>query len=588
MKQLIGSITALLFCLSAYCQTTYYINPNTGNDQNPGTTKSHPWKSFNSLKVLPPGTTLEILAGGEFHTSMIIKAHGTEQSPVKVIFAPGEYHIYSDHAEKRQLHITNTNDRPYEPKAIALLFDSCRHVQVSGAGARIILHGKMIETFVNHSEYIDISGLSFDYNRPTVSELQITGAGNGYADAVIHPDSKYSIKDSLITWIGDGWQYQPDSYWQVLNPLTNDLSRMNMPVQELRFVQMKGRAVRIYCKRDVGFKKGLVYQNRDVTRDCAAVFMQYSRHIRLDNIRLYFMHGMGVVSQYCENISMNKVVVRPDEKSGRTCAAWADILHFAGCSGKIEVGNSYLSAANDDAINVHGIHLQIVDIQRDKVKVRFAHGQTFGFEAFAPRDAVAFIDKESLLAIQDNQLLHTERINDKEFLLTLAEPVSSKVKIGDAVENVTATPEVWIHHTTITRIPTRGILTTTRRKVLIEHNSFERTRMSGIFINDDASGWFESGMVKDVTVSDNKFYHCGEPVINLHPENTINGQSAVHNNIKVLNNYFWLHGSRLLEAKSTGNIKISGNTIYNAVSVDSVLKFINCSAVSVSDNKLRK
>ncbi|TWV88735.1 hypothetical protein [Chitinophaga pinensis] len=103
---------------------------------------------------------------------------------------------------------------------------------------------------------------------------------------------------------------------------------MDMPMQALRFVQLKGNAIRIYFKRDIGFKKGLIYQNRDVTRDCAAFFMQYSKNIQLDNIRLYFMHGMGVVSQYCENVRMNKVVVRPDDKSDRTCAAWADILHL--------------------------------------------------------------------------------------------------------------------------------------------------------------------------------------------------------------------------------------------------------------------
>lgn len=588
MKHLLLFIT-LLFSLGSYCQTTYYIHPGTGNDQNTGTTKSHPWKSFQPLKTLPAGTTVEILAGGNFDHSLVIKARGTAQSPVKIRFAPGNYHIYSNHVEKRQLHISNTNDRPYDPKAIALLFDSCQHVQVEGAGAKVILHGKMIETFVDHCDHITISGLSFDYNRPTVSELQITNVGKNYADAVIHPDSKYRINDSLITWIGDGWEYQPDSYWQVLNPSTNELSRMDMPMQALRFVQLKDRTVRIYYKKDIRFRKGLIYQNRDVTRDCAAFFMQYSKNIQLDNIRLYFMHGMGVVSQYCENIRMNKVVVRPDEKSGRTCAAWADILHFAGCSGKIEVGHSYLSAANDDAVNVHGIHLQVINIPKEnQVRVKFVHGQTFGFDAFAALDAVAFIDKETLLPIQDNQLVHVERLNDKEFILTLSSPVSSKVKVGDAIENVTATPEVWIHHNTITRIPTRGILTTTRRKVLIEQNIFEYTRMSGIFINDDASGWFESGMVKDVTIRQNRFNHCGSPVISIHPENTVNGSNAVHNNIIVVDNYFSLHGAKLLEAKSTNNISISGNTIYHASSIDSVLKFVDCTDISVSGNHLRQ
>lgn len=571
---------------------TYFINPNTGDDQNTGTTKNQAWKTFSQINQmqLPAGTTIEVIEGGTFHESIWIRAKGDVKAPVRLKFAPGQYHLYPDHAEERKLHISNTNDRPDELKALALIFDSCSYVEVHGTGARMIMHGKMIETFINHSKNISITGLSFDYNRPTVSELQITDIKADYAVALIHPDSKYSIKDSLITWEGDGWQYQPGSYWQVLNPNTNDLSRISISVNTMRFVQMEGRQVRIYQKGNTTFKKGLTYQNRDVTRDCAALFMQYSQNIDLKNIRLYFMHGMGIVSQYCHNIIMDQVVVKPDKKSGRTCAAWADILHFAGCSGRIEVKNSYLSAANDDAINVHGIHLKITEImEKNKVRVRFMHNQTYGFDAFSKGDSVAFIDTQSLLPVQGNQITDIKKIGDKEYIFSLSRPLAVEVKVNDAIENVTATPEVWIHHNLITRIPTRGILTTTRRKTVIEHNTFENTQMSGIFINNDASGWYESGMVKDVTIRQNKFLKCGGPIVSIHPENTVTSQMAVHNNIKILSNDFWLQGGKLLEAKSTDNIQISGNRIYNAPvnsKIESLLKFTDCSQVNVKENRV--
>jgi hypothetical protein len=571
---------------------TYYINPNTGNDQNIGTVKSRAWKTFHQINhmQLPAGTTIEVLEGGTFHESIWIKAKGDAKAPVRLTFATGQYHLYPDHAEKRKLHISNTNDRPDELKALALILDSCSYVEVQGTGAKMILHGKMIETFVNHSKNISITGLAFDYNRPTVSELQVTDTGAHYAEVLIHPDSKYSIKDSLITWEGDGWRYQPGSYWQVLNPNTNDLSRISISMKTMRFVQMEGQKVRIFQKGNTVFKKGLVYQNRDVTRDCAAVFMQYSQNIHLKNIRLYFMHGMGVVSQYCQNIVVDQVVVKPDEKSGRTCAAWADILHFAGCSGKIEVKNSYLSAANDDAINVHGIHLKVTEIlAKNKVRVRFMHDQTYGFDAFSKGDSVAFIDTKSLLSLQGNQITKAEKIDDKEYILNLSRPLTAEVKVNDAIENVTATPEVWIHHNLITRIPTRGILTTTRRKTVIEHNTFENTQMIAIFINNDASGWYESGMVKDVTIRQNKFLKCGGPIVSIHPENTVASQIAVHNNIKILNNDFWLQDGRLLEAKSTGNIQISGNRVHDAPvnsKIESLLKFTDCNHVNVMGNRV--
>lgn len=48
--------------------------------------------------------------------------------------------------------------------------------------------------------------------------------------------------------------------------------------------------------------------------------------------------------------------------------------------------------------------------------------------------------------------------------------------------------------------------------------------MSGILIADDAEGWLESDMVKDVTFRRNTFNHCGgkdRPVIFIAPENTM-------------------------------------------------------------------
>jgi hypothetical protein len=64
---------------------------------------------------------------------------------------------------------------------------------------------------------------------------------------------------------------------------------------------------------------------------------------------------------------------------------------------------------------------------------------------------------------------------------------------------------------------------------------------------------------------------------------------AVHNNIKILSNDFWLQGGKLLEAKSTGNIQISGNRIHNAPDnskIESLLKLTDCSRVNVMKNRV--
>ncbi|HEY1166197.1 MAG TPA: right-handed parallel beta-helix repeat-containing protein [Chitinophaga sp.] len=571
---------------------SYYIDPINGNDSNSGSSRETAWKTFrrvNQLNLLP-GDAVEIMQAGAFHESLLLRARGTEEQPVTVNFAPGRYDFYPEGAIRKRLHISNTNDRPDELKAIAIIMDSCSHVAVSSNRADLIFRGKMIMAYMNSCDHTYLVGFNLDYQRPTVSELTVTNVSDHYADVNIHRDSKFSIEDSLLTWIGEGWSHRPGSYWQVFDTVRNELSRTDISVEGLRFSVVDENKVRIHFRKNPGFREGCIYQNRDVTRDCAGIFMEKSHQILLSNIRVYFMHGMGIVSQYCGDIIMKGIRVRPRENSGRTCAAWADILHFSGCSGMISIYSCYLSAANDDAINIHGTYLKIVKIPApNKVQVRFMHGQTYGFDAFAAQDSIAFVQTASLLAVDKGQVAGVEKINDKEFVLTLKGAVPGVVKTGDVVENISATPEVWIHHTTIARIPTRGILATTRHRVLIEDNNFERVHMSAVFVNGDASGWYESGMVRDVKISHNNFRECGEPVINVHPENMVFKSRPVHENIAVTDNVFTLRGKGLFSAKSTGNITLSGNVIHgdNTVKgIDGLLRLDHCSGVKITNNRL--
>ena len=83
---------------------------------------------------------------------------------------------------------------------------------------------------------------------------------------------------------------------------------------------------------------------------------------------------------------------------------------------------------------------------------------------------------------------------------------------NDVLENVTWIPEVEIRGCRVSRIPTRGFLITTRRRVLVEDNEFPGTHMSAILLEDDARGWYESGCVRDMPIRGNRFIRRGEPV----------------------------------------------------------------------------
>ncbi|MBD1364256.1 right-handed parallel beta-helix repeat-containing protein [Mucilaginibacter sp. ZT4R22] len=572
-------------------KTTYYIDPKKGNDRNPGTLQNRPWRTFDRVNrmVLQPGDKV-IVSPGTFHRSLYLIAKGTAAKPVNILFKPGRFDFYPDSAYKSAFHISNTNDVPDGLKAIALYVAGSKFVRVKGAGPKIMLRGKMIESCIDHSEDVSIAGLSYDYYRPTVSEMKITHLSVNTAEIAVNASSAYSIKDSVLYWEGEGWRHEAGWYWQVYDPGTGYVERTDLKPNSVKFSDRGKGMITAHFKNNPGFAEGLIYQTRDVTRDCAGIFMQYSKNIRLKNIRIYFMHGMGVVSQYCENVKMDSVVVRPEETSGRTCAAWADILHFSGCSGKIEVANCYLSGANDDAINVHGTHLRIMEgVSNKQIKVRFMHTQTYGFTAFLPGDSIELVHAKTLNSFAENVVLKAERLNDKEILLTLKDEIPDAFATDDAVENTTRTPRIWVHHTVITRIPTRGILATTRRSILLENNLFDRVRWNAVLIEDDAESWYESGPVRNVLIRNNNFIGCGGPVISVHPENEINDK-PVHKNITVINNRFKLNGdSKVLYAKSTSGIQLIGNSIRSATAdINQLTEFKDCLNIKVAANKISK
>ena len=118
------------------------------------------------------------------------------------------------------------------------------------------------------------------------------------------------------------------------------------------------------------------------------------------------------------------------------------------------------------------------------------------------------------------------------------------------------------------------MLITNRNKVVVDSNHFISNTMSGILLSDDASSWYESGMCKDVIISNNVFDYCGEAGILIKPENRVH-QGAVHENIKILGNEFKSYNGACINAKSTKNLEIKSNTFAD----DNRLRTSNCENV---------
>jgi len=565
--------------------TTYYIDPAQGSDDRSGTGRTQAWRTFGPVNqlYLGPGDRVEIMAPGSFDQTLMLTGEGTALAPVEIRFAPGRYDLFPARALTRRYQISNTNGDPDTGKAIGILLDGARHVKLSGPGAVLFYRGKMIEVCIDGCQDIMISDLQFDYHRPTVSEFRVATVRDAYVEMQVHPDSHYTLDSGQITWQGEGWSYQT-GLAQELDLRTNEVWRRRDPLQGLTLEQIKPFLLRARGKHDM--KPQHVYQIRNTRRDCAGVFTRRSRNITWKDVQFRFLHGMGLVNQFSENLTFDRVTIAPDEKSGRSTAAWADCIQVSGCRGKLLVKGCVFSGAHDDAINIHGTHLRVIECLSDRqIKLRFMHAQTFGFMAFNPGDDIEFVAWDSLRPYASNRVTAAELVNPKEMLLTLERPVPQVFKEKDVVENVTWTPEVEIRGCTVTRIPTRGFLITTRRKVLVQDNVFNRTHMSAILLEDDARGWFESGCVRDMTITGNRFVRCAEPVIHINPQNSV-PNDAVHQNIQIEGNEFVLRSTTSVKAQSTRGLRVTGNTIRSekGASDESSIKIRDCSEVKIENN----
>ena len=520
------------------------------------------------------------------------EAHTYAGEPVVIQLQKGDYHLSRSTSTKRVYYISNTTseqENPDQTKHIGLWLKGLKEVTIDGGGARLVTHGEMTTFVIDSCERITLRNFTVTAADPTVPEMTVEEVGNTYMNVRIHPQSRYEIKNGKFAFVGDSWRldggiaqyYDPerDITWRGWSPLPSLKRAVELEPGLLRFeYEKKPQAI-----------AGQIFQMRDGIRDEACGLIQYSKDITIEDAHFAFLGNFGLVGQMSENITYRRVRFEPEKESGRTCAGFADFVQMSGCKGKIQLEQCRFVGAHDDPINIHGTHLSVRKwIASNQVLVRYMHPQTYGFQSFLPGNEVDFIDAHTLLPVETTHVEKAEMQTPREILVTLTEnmPEAIRNQTELVVENVSYTPEVVVRDCYFARIPSRGLLVTTRRPVLVENNTFFRMQMHGLLIADDARSWFESGMVRDVTIRGNHFIECAEPVINIAPENDRNA-GAVHQNIRIENNRFELIGIPAISAKSVESLKITNNLFQErkATTLEQLITTTDCTQVEIENNR---
>ena len=520
-----------------------------------------------------------------------------EGKEVKINFPEGRYDIYPDKAIERELYVSNTvgADQNNKMKKIGIFLEDMDHVTVDGNNSLFMFHGKMTTFATIGCEDVEFKNFAVDFQVPTVIDMTVESVEGNTATMYIPECYNYEVAGTTIKWYSDVSPYTGQRYWSI-SDLSGYHTQREDTVQGIKFGAGNGNAalkgvasmedlgnhrVKITYNSKAGeVQNGMCFQSRPTVRDHAGTFFWKSKDIKMTSLDIQFLHGFGMVGQHSENITMEDVDFEAPKESGRTTAGYADFVQMSGCKGAININNCTFAGPHDDPINIHGTFNTVTSISSDRrtITVQYNHHETAGFPNFFKGDEIEFMTKGNMITVE-NSVRTVTKVDGPDGMggnmgegsgslttikLTLDKAIPADVQVNQhVVENITYTPAVNISNCEFKEVPTRGILVTTRKPIVIENNTFDGMSMAGIYISDDAQGWYESGPVRDVTIRNNTFTRGNAQAIFIEPTNpTVSTEKTVHSNIKIENNTFFTYNKRVLDAKSVDKLTFKNNKIY--------------------------
>lgn len=466
-----------------------------------------------------------------------IKAEYKEGEKVILRFPEGRYEFHEKGAAVREYYISNHDQT--NPKKVGIALEDMKNLTLDGQGSEFVFHGRMLPVSLLRSENCLLKNFSIDFENPHIAQVKIVE--NDPQDGIVFepaPWVDYRIaKDSIFEAYGEGWTMRHS--WGIAfdgdtKHLVYNTSDIGCPTKGAS--EVAPRRIHAPGWKDARLVPGTVVAMRGWGRPTPGIFLSHDVNTTIENVKVHYAEGMGLLAQLCENITLEKFgVCLKGDADPRYFTTQADATHFSGCKGKIVSCNGLYEGMMDDAINVHGTYLKVVKRVDDRTLVgRYMHGQSWGFEWGCPGDEVQFIRSNTMELVGKQNKIISIRPYDKEqtegareFLITFQEPVDQVIneQSGFGIENLTWTPEVLFSGNVIRNNRARGSLFSTPRKTIVENNLFDHTSGAAILLCGDCNGWFETGACRHVIIRKNRFvnaltnlFQFTNAVISIYPE----------------------------------------------------------------------
>lgn len=459
--------------------------------------------------------------------------------PTKLLFEAGEYDFYPDSANVREYYISNHDQD--NPKLVAVALEGLKNLTIDVVSdehdtdyAHLYMNGRMLPVSMIGCENCTIRNISVDTRSPQITQVQVleNDTDNGVITYRIASYANYKIVDGRLVTYGNNWEFTPqagiafDGETRHVVYRTSDIAVGVYNVEEISPSVIRAPW------NDVRLLPGTVVAMRSYARPTPGIFVSECKNTSFYDVWVYYAEGMGLLAQMSENITLNgfRVATRSEERYFTT---QADATHFSGCKGLIRSENGIYEGMMDDAINVHGTYLRVVERLDDNTLVgRYMHNQAYGFYWGGAGDSVQFVRSDVMEVTEANRIIDIVPYDKdtiagcKEFKIKFEKPLPQDIANGNyGIENLEWTPEVLFLDNLIRNNRARGALFSTPKRTVVEKNLFDHTSGTAILLCGDCNGWFETGACRDVVIRKNRFvnaltnmFQFTNGIISIYPE----------------------------------------------------------------------
>ena len=505
---------------------------------------------------------------------------------ITLSFEKGRYDFHPEGAAQKEYYISN-HDQP-NPKPVGLALENWKNLTLDGNGADFYFYGRMLPVSLVGSENTVLKNFSIDFAEPHITQVEIVKSDETGMTFRTEPWVKARVGENThFECYGEGWVNYPQgaiAFDGKTRHLVYKTSDLWCPTNDTE--QIDEHTFRAPHWKDERLVPGTKVAFRTWERPAPGIFLYMDKDTRLENIRVHYAEGMGLLAQISENITLDKFsVCLRGEDDPRYFTTQADATHFSGCKGKIVSCGGLYEGMMDDAINVHGTYLKVMKRLDEKTVVgRYMHGQAYGFYWGGVGDKVQVIRSSTMERLDEpNEIASIEPYDKetidgaKEFKITFVRPLDASVsgEEGFGLENLEWCPEVYFADNVIRNNRARGTLFSTPKKTVVERNTFDHTSGAAILLCGDCNGWYETGACRDVTIRENKFinsltnlFQFTEAVISIYPvipkldeqEQYFHGGEG-HPGVVIENNEFVTFDRPIVFAKSIDGLTFKGNKV---------------------------